>query len=393
MLQESARENRMHPARLAAAGAVGAGLVVSALVVAALFGSALAGGRSPTSPNADEPEPGAVTPPGTPVRGVQLRAASPFDRIHQDQGNSIALPDGRRLWIFADTFQFAAGRPRFFHTSAVAVSDPGSWQLRYAMTDGVPTEFLPRTAAERADRRVHDHYQAVWPTGSTLLPDGRIVISYAKYRVLLKKKDYRLLGSGLFEFRYPGAPALVAGVQADRVAPDLWSGSEGEMRSPVYADGHVYFYQCRDLHCRAVRSPPDRLTDRASYRWWTGRGWSRDRARGRYVTVGSSHPGGNASVVKLPSGGYAMADTEVGSAAAEGRLWVAPKPWGPWSPAAKFDFPRCPRAGCYGLNLHPDQSTPDHLRVTYATNGVGPFVRVVDVPVWISADRSAILVR
>jgi hypothetical protein len=349
-------------------------------VIAAGGGAAGAGGEAGS------------TGVGRPVSGVQLWAARPLDAIHQDQGSSIPLPDGRTLWIFADTLQLTT-KPGFFHTSSAGVTAPGSWQLQYSLTGRFPTEFLPRTPAERADREPHVRYQAVWPTGSTLLPDGRIIISYAKYRVLLDQRDYIFLGAGLFEYRYRDLATLTAGDRAVRIAPDLWTPDVGEVRSPVYADGFVYFSRCRDLRCQALRTTPEQLTDRGSYRWWTGTGWSANRDRAQDVTVGSSHPGGNASVVRLTSGGYAMADTEVGSVASSGRLWVAPNPWGPWSRAAEFDFPRCPEDGCYGLNLHPEQSTADRLRVSYATTGIGPFVRVADIPVWISPDRSSILVR
>ena len=351
-----------------------------------------AGQPTATAQPAQTTPPGSKIRPGEPAKGVQLWAKRPLGDIHQDQGSTIALPGGRTLWIFADTFQLY-NDPKFFITSSAGLTSRNSWQLQYSKTKDIPTEFLPRTPAERADRKSGDHYQAVWPTGSTLLPDGRIIISYAKYRVLLKKKDFEFLGAGLFEYRYRGPAALTDGGHATRISSDLWTRNDGAVRSPVYADGFVYFHQCGDLRCQALRTTPDQLTNRAAYRWWTGSDWSSDRNQAQDIVVGSSHPGGNASVVRLASGGYAMADTEVGVVATSGRLWVAPNPWGPWSPAATFDFPRCPKPGCYGLNLHPSQSTADQLRISYATNGVGPFVRVVDVPVWISPDSSSILVR
>ncbi len=348
--------------------------------------------QAPQNATSPKPTPGLPAQAGQPVKGVQLAAAAPFSDIHQDQGSTIALPDGRTLWIFADTFQLY-NEPRFFITSSAALSGRNPFQLTYSMTNALPTEFLPRTKVERDDHKVGDHYQAIWPTGSTLLPDGRIIISYAKYLVLLKQKDFKLMESGLFEFRYRGVNALVNGGRATRFAPGLWKAEDGEVRSPVYVDGHVYFNQCRDLRCVALRVTPDQLGQRGSYRWWTGSGWTSERSQAQNIIVGSSHPGGNASVVRLRSGRYAMADTEVGAVATSGLLWVSPNPWGPWSPAAKFDFPRCPEPGCYGLNIHPSQSSDDQLRISYATNGVGPFVRVADVPVWISSDSSAILVR
>lgn len=347
---------------------------------------------SPSAAPIPPDRPGQPTRIGEPATGAQFWAKMPLGDIHQDQGSSIALPGGRTLWIFADTFQLY-NEPKFFITSSAAVTSRNSFRLLYSMNKDVPTEFLPRTAAERADRKGGEYYQAVWPTGSTELPDGRIIISYAKYRVLLKQHDFQFLGGGLFEYRYRSVGALTGGDHATRIANNLWKPADGEVRSPVYANGYVYFNQCGDLRCLSLRTTPDKLTDRDSYRWWTGTDWSSDRSLAQNIVVGSSHPGGNASVVRLRSGGYAMADTEVGVVSPTGLIWVAPNPWGPWSPAAEFDFPRCPAPGCYGLNIHPSLSTNDRLRISYATNGVGPFVRVVDVPVWISPDSSSILVR
>ncbi|HST81504.1 MAG TPA: DUF4185 domain-containing protein [Kineosporiaceae bacterium] len=345
-----------------------------------------AAAKSPT------PAPGEPARPGQLAQGVQLWAGHPLGNIHQDQGSTIALPDGRTLWIFADTFQLY-NAPKFFVTSSAAVVEPNSWQLHYSTTAGIPTEFLPRTPAERADQKSGDHYQAVWPTGSTTLPDGRIIISYDKYRVLVKEQDFQYLGAGLFEYRYRSSKALTHGGHATRIASDIWTADDGEMRSPVYADGYVYFQQCRDLRCQALRVASDQLAHRDAYRWWTGSAWASNRSLAQDIVVGSGYPGGNASVVRLKSGDYAMADTEVGAVGTAGQIWVAPDPWGPWSPAARFEFPRCPAPGCYGLNIHPSQSTDDRLRISYSTNGIGPFVRVVDVPVWISPDSSAIMVQ
>jgi hypothetical protein len=347
---------------------------------------------APSAAASPTPAPGEPIRPGQLANGVQLWAGLPLGNIHQDQGSTIPLPGGRTLWIFADTFQLY-NTPKFFVTSSAAVTERNSWQLHYSTAKGIPTEFLPRTPAERADQKSGDHYQAVWPTGSTTLPDGRIIISYDKYRVLVKEKDFQYLGAGLFEYRYQSPKHLTNGGHATRIASDIWTSNDGEMRSPVYADGYVYFQQCRDLACQSLRVAVDQLVHRDAYRWWTGSTWTDNRLLARDIVVGSGYPGGNASVVRLRSGDYAMADTEVGAVGTTGQIWVAPDPWGPWSPAARFEFPRCPAPGCYGLNIHPSQSTNDRLRISYSTNGIGPFVRVVDIPVWISPDSSAIMIR
>jgi hypothetical protein len=334
-----------------------------------------------------------LKPKFTAANGQQLWAPAPLSKIKQDQGTSMPLPDGRTLWIFADTFQ-RKGTPNFFHTSAAAVSVPGSWQLTYTADKGVPTEFLNRTSAERSDQRSgsKEYYEAVWPTGATQLPDGRILVAYAKYRVYPKQTDFVFLGAGLFTYRYTNVKDFLDDAHAHRLADDIWAPSDGEVRSPVYADGYVYFDQCADLVCYPVRTTVAGLAKRSSYTWLTSSGWSHSSLNRQAWYVPSGHPGGNAAVARLKNGLYAMADTEVGAPSRVGLLWVSKNPFGPWSQAAQFVFPLCPAAGCYGLNLHPANSTASTLRISYATEG-GPYVRVYDVPVSISSDGSAIRVR
>ena len=336
----------------------------------------------------------ARTPPiGPEPPSRQLTGLPPLEHPIQDQGSSIALPDGRTLWLFADTAQLDRV-PRFFVTSSAGIATGTDLRLRY-LTDatGTPIEFLPRTPAERADQVAGVHYTAIWPTGATMLPDGRIMIAYAKYAVRLTPAvAFDFLAGGLFSYRYPGwstAPGtsglLGAGPAdrpANRFADDLWGPADGPIASPVYADGYVYFTRCPDRRCYSVRSPPALLADRTSYRWWTGSGWSPDVTRRARISVGSDVPGRNPSIgwssaLKL----FVMADTTAGIPSTQGLLWVARHPWGPWSPAAPFDLPDCPRDGCYTLNVHPERSPPGTVRVSFATSGVGPYVRVVDVPV------------
>ena len=331
----------------------------------------------------------------------QLSGIPPLQTLIQDQGNTIALPDGRTLWIFADTAQLNR-QPKFFVTSSAGLASGTGLRLDY-LTDaaGAPIEFLPRTPAERADQVPGQHYTAIWPTGATALPDGRIVIAYAKYAVRLAPKvAFDFLAGGLFTYRYPGWNSSTRGLvgagrsaqPAQRFADDIWTQQDGPIASPVYSDGYVYFTRCPEFRCYSVRSTVPELADRAAYRWWTGSGWSRNVSRRAQISFGSDVPGRNPSIAwSAALNLFVMADTSGGIQSTQGLLWVARQPWGPWSRAAPFRLPDCPSGGCYTLNVHPDRSPPGTLRVSFATSGVGPYVRVVDVPVRLSApDRSGV---
>jgi hypothetical protein len=225
-----------------------------------------------------------------------------------------------------------------------------------------------------------DHYTAIWPTGATRLPDGRVIIAYAKYAVHFKPTArFDFLAGGLFEYRDSLRTAKASA--ATRLADDLWTQADGPVASPLYYQGFVYFYRCENYSCFTLRTTPAHLADKASYQWWNGSGWGVQSGRAT-VAFGSDVPGRNPSIAWSSAlGVFTMADTTGGIQDREGRLWVARVPWGPWSAAARFPLPECPAQGCYTLNVHPQQSPAGTLRVSFATNGIGPYVRVVDVPV------------
>jgi hypothetical protein len=326
------------------------------------------------------------------LHGALLSGSQPLRDVQQDVGLSVPLPDGRNLWVFADTFHLH-GDPSFFVTSSAAVADRGSVRLTYVRdARGLPVEFLPRTAAERSNEQAGKHYVAVWPTGATVLPDQRVLISYAKYDVVLHPLKFTLLAAGLFVYRYPGLAGLARGAPAERVANDLWTPVDGAIGSPVYADGQLYFTVCQDLKCYSARTTPDRMTDRASYQWWTGSGWSGDWLSRQPMDFGPDRdrPGTTPSVIHLTSPDvYVMGDMLAGSVGYRARAWVAPNPWGPWSDPVSLPLPGCPDDGCYSINLHAEGSSDSWLRVSYATKS-GPRVLVSDVSVRVSGSGPSI---
>jgi hypothetical protein len=318
------------------------------------------------------------------------RLVSRFPDVVLDQGNTVTLPDGRTLWIFADTIQ-ETGAPRFFVTSSAAATDPGSVYLRFTTgRGGSPIEFLPRTPAERAQGVPGERYTAVWPTGATTLADGRVLVAYTKYVVDTDPLRFTFRGAGLYEWTPPRDGDLAGAGPARRLADDLWGVSDGAVASPVAVGRYVYFTQCEDRRCYSLRTPATGLADRDAYRWWTGATWSPRRLDRQPMTYGSDHPGRNPPTAYLPAAGvFTTVDTSGGIQASTGRIWVASRPWGPWSKAATFDLPGCTRRdGCYTLNVHPGGSTARSFRVSYATAHDGPHVHVVDVPVDVARGAS-----
>jgi hypothetical protein len=320
---------------------------------------------------------------GEPVSTGRTLAPSPQDDVLTDQGIPVTLPDGRTLWIFADTADLFTG-PYMFQTSSAAISEQAHPNvLRYFNGwDDKPAEFLPRKDSEQP--RNETTYDGVWPMGATTLPDGRILISYSTYHVNLFPIEYTFRGSGLFEYRYPGYENVQYPLVATRLADDIWGPDDGPVNSPVYADGQVYFLNCGLGGCFSVRATPENLADKAAYQWWTGSGWSADRAARVAVSFGDSHqPGRSASVSWVPQlGAYALLDTDLGAPDTTGYLWLAARPQGPWSAAAPFTMANCGTRSCYLPVAHPQSSTASSLRVVYSSGSTwGPTLWTMDLPV------------
>jgi hypothetical protein len=332
---------------------------------------------------AADPSGPSIAVTGAPVPLGRVQGPPPLDDVLQDQGIPVTLPDGRTLWIFADTADLFTG-PQMFQTSSAAFSEQATpTKLRfYVDKTQKPAEFLPRTPVELA--KGEGTYSGLWPMGATSLPDGRVLISYSRYHITLSPVTYTFEGSGLFEYRYPGIMDLAAPVVATRLADDIWGPQDGPINSPVYYDGQVYFLTCEGWICYSLRTTPSGLADRDTYRWWTGSGWSADKAARQPMQFGSKElPGRNPSVQWVPQlGAFAMTDTSVGAPSQTGLVWLAPRPQGPWSAPAEFPLANCGTKGCYLPNLHPQSSTASSLRIAYSSGGVwGPTMWATDVPV------------
>jgi hypothetical protein len=325
--------------------------------------------------------------------GAAVTWPSPLHDVRHDGGVSVALPDGRSLWVFGDTTEVDS-KPYFFVTSSGGVTSRGATKVAYARTaKNVPAEFLPRTAAERAAQSANS-YTAIWPTGATTVPGGDVLISYAKYAVQKSPQAFTLESAGLYRYHYTGLAGLKEGQVATRIAGGIWTGADGAVGSPVYSAGYVYFAECEGLHCYSLRAPAGSVTSKAAYTWWTGSGWSSSRTSRAAVSYGASLPAASPSIAYLPGYGvYVTAGTATGHTSSTGELWVAPHPWGPWSKPLDFALPNCPAAGCYSVQLHPLESTGGRIRVSYATAGTGPYVHVTDVPVKIATNGTKISLR
>ncbi len=171
---------------------------------------------------------GRTAPPAAPPPPL-AEPAPEFDRLFQRSGDgwtggdgtlSVALPDGRTVWLFGDTLlgtvaadQTRAADTPFIHNSLV-VQRGGSLETRHGHRDGVPAAFfdLPEKNAW------------YWP-GDGVVEDGSL-------RVFLHR--FRLEAPELWAWRWTGT-AL-----ATLCLPDLrWTGT-----TPAPSDNGVLYGVC-----------------------------------------------------------------------------------------------------------------------------------------------------
>ena len=310
----------------------------------------------------------------------------------QDQGNSVRCrrPDAVDL----RRHRAERRRPTFFVTSSAGVADPGRHACATCSTPAParrPSSCRARRRARAASR--DERYVAIWPTGATVLPDGRIVIAYTKYLVNGDPARFYFLAAGSTPTGHP-PPAPAGSSAPGRPADRRRHLDAGDGRSPrrSWPAGTSTSPSARSQRCYSLRAPAGQVAERSAYRWWTGDGgWSATAADRAPMRYGDDHPGRNPPTAYLArSRVWVTVDTSHGIQSDSGLIWVAPRPWGPWSKVAKFDAAALhPRGRLLHAERAPGGSPPGMLRVSYATAHDGPHVRVVDVPIAVHPGGSA----
>ncbi|MFN8133591.1 MAG: hypothetical protein U0R70_18770 [Solirubrobacteraceae bacterium] len=275
-----------------------------------------------------------------------------------DATYSVALPDGRTVWIFGDTFIGAVSPDRqrgpgtaMVRNSAV-VEDHGALRTLISGTPGHPGSLV--TA---------DPGSWFWP--------GDGVVEGQELRLFMTR--FRATGGG--EWDFGAAETVVAsfalpdlrfqGIRrvAD-AAPVTWGAATLET-----ADG-TYVYGVEDAHpggfAHVARA---RNGIQGAWEYWTGRGWSDRAADSARVAAGVS----NQFSVIAAGGQYVL----VNQAPVFGRqIAVAPAadPWGPFDAVTPVYTAPSPGPGRYAYNAtaHPEASSGGRLLVSYNTNSFDP---------------------
>lgn len=244
-----------------------------------------------------------ATPAPTTAAGYQAMFDAKNDRGWSggDQAASIALPDGRTLWMFGDTVRGAQTAAGPYAAGAGMVHNSFLLQDR-----GCLSAVRGPRGAEVVPNAVNGDWY--WPQ-SALLERGRLVVVVARTR---------RTGNGSLDFRTVGEDAAVFSLAGghpsfERIAPLPSSGAAddaAEYGAAVVPDGSwTYVYGTILVRAPLVfgrsvtvaRVPAGSFLDRSAWRYWDGRTWARDRHAAAVVARGWSS---TFSVTMRPDGTF-----------------------------------------------------------------------------------------
>lgn len=231
-----------------------------------------------------------------------------------DQAATVLLPDGRTLWLFADTIQgretraggYAAGW-RMVHNSFV-LQDRGCLRGVTGPKDG---EVIPNPTRSTF----------YWPQSGVVTGGRLVVFSLRVKRTGTGPLDFLVVGTDAAVFSLPTSRA--ADPKLLRVVPTPASStpeSRPAWGQAVVADGaHLYVYGSAKVTGELVfgkavhlaRVPAGELLTPSAWEYWDGAGWSGSAADSRHIVA--AEPAGwstSFSVARTDDGRFQMLTKE-----------------------------------------------------------------------------------
>jgi serine/threonine protein kinase len=218
------------------------------------------------------------------VRDVGRVRVAP--RVLNRHGGQSASVGGRQVWVFQDTttLGFADAAKRTIDTSW-GVADPAKGTNVPTVTGptdsaGAPMNLLPWTAEETGGTYHLQVGAVLWDRDR-----DRALVFYTKARKDAQARfGERRVGTSLALWSRADAPAVRPLFRPGSDEPTLLFGAdEPPWGSAALAIGDwLYVYGCEqaarnlEVPCRLARVPPDRVLERAEWRFYTGTSWSAD---------------------------------------------------------------------------------------------------------------------
>lgn len=323
--------------------------------------SARPGQRSPV---ADVPSPAPTTAPRATVDRAFWSAFTRADDgwTGGDGTNSVLLPDGRTVWLFADTFLGAVNpdltRPTtapLIHNSLV-VQDGATLTTLHGGSRKAPRALFP----------LADGAAWYWPADATVEGQSLRLVLLRFLRHGPEGWAWRWVGTDLASLRLPD-------LALQSVVPLPVDNGVRYGSAILEAPDHTYVYGVEDLgaakFCHLARAQPDRLL--GPWEFFDGRGWSPSPAATTRLLADSIGP--EFSVLAV-AGGYALITIDTSPPLSQWReivAYVASHPAGPWTVRTLLYV--APEADhehrfVYNAHAHPQFGGDPSLLVSYNVN-------------------------
>ncbi len=307
--------------------------------------------------------------------------------LQRDAGISVALPNGRDLWIFGDTSSFSADssqssafiggstaakgryKPGEAPTALKDIQPAGTSSSPTTPTQFIPTPtdtYMPGGSGRRCTPANGADYTARWPTGAAVIGiHDEVLVTYTDVCVT-SPTAFTVEGWGFMTYLWRKSQIKT---QPYDVFPPSEQGTplppDHAFQSPVVADGQVTFFTsaCTTLYivCSggsvSVATVSDNLLAMA--------------IPSNYVLHPSVTDGTaqwmpvNVSVAAYPTGLRLIEQTSIGGTFI---VFSASNPAGPWHAFYSGTLPGCsttPTGFCYSFIGHPELGSDNTLLVSY----------------------------
>lgn len=294
-----------------------------------------------------------------------------------DGSRSVRLPDGRVLWLSADTFldrvhggRSRDTRPVWVRNAALVLTEDGRPE-RTVLGAG-PGALFPGLAA--ADGR------EVWRWPVQAVVERRSPDSAEQVvRVLLWQRE---AGSGEWIYGVPRATEVATlslpDLTVESITPvDVPTAGDPAKRvlygtAAVRSGGWTYVFGADEGTARGgasaahvARVPPGRLADPAAWRWWDGSRWQSQAGRSRALSVGPDEARGASNTYTVVREGdtWLLLTSDAGGPDGRGVTHVTSywscAPQGPWhGPSDALEPPLPPGGAAAGAAPYNPQAHP-----------------------------------
>jgi len=172
----------------------------------------------------------------------------------------VALPDGRTLWLYGDTFIGSVNSSGVISTPNVLVANSAVLQSGNCFkplmggSPGARTAWIPAPAG-----------QAYWPSSAIIDSAGRLQV----FLMHVQYNPFKVFGFKIATFSLPGMSLLGLTSQLS-----FTSSTNPYGTTALVDNGYAYLYSTHDQDQKVARVPLGSVTTRSTYEFWTGSGWS-----------------------------------------------------------------------------------------------------------------------